>query len=147
MLKILTKNDFLMQIPKGKRVAIAILLTHREPMCGRVSCPIASSNYSKHSDIEYVREIIDYLTKFNEFSCIISFCSNIRLNYGNIIGLCNGGHAVAKHRYDEALKCLTFSDMLLVISNSSIIPKIFANLLCMAQIENVEISILKLKDF
>ncbi|MEL9939582.1 MAG: hypothetical protein QW348_01475 [Ignisphaera sp.] len=122
------------------------MLIYRDLACGGKPCLFASLPYGKHDDVEFIQNIVDSLAKLNEISCIISFCSNIPIVSKSVVGLCNGNHSVAKHRYDEALKCLTFSDLLLVISNSAFIPRMLANLLCIAQMESVEINIINLNN-
>lgn len=146
MIKIWTKNAFLAHIPRGKRIAIAIMLIYRDLTCDGKSCLFASLPYGKHGDVEFIQNIVGSIAKLNEISCIISFCSNVPIVSKSVIGLCSGNYSVAKHRYDEALKCLTFSDLLLVISNSAFIPRMLANLLCIAQMESVEINIINLND-
>jgi hypothetical protein len=49
---------------------------------------------------------------------------------------------VAKHKYDEVLKCLTFSEIVLIITKDMSIVKLLSNLVCLAKIEGIEIILL-----
>ncbi|MEM0026503.1 MAG: hypothetical protein QXT53_01025 [Ignisphaera sp.] len=146
MIKTITKNNFPTQIPRGKRIAIVIAVIYRDLACDRKSCLFSSMHCDKYDNVEFVQNIVDSIAKLNEVSCIISLCGNAPIGNKNVISLCSGNYSVAKHRYDEALKCLTFSDLLFVVSNGVVIPRTIANLFCVAQMESVEINVLNLSD-
>ncbi len=132
-----------LQIPRGKKIAIAISIASKGYLCNKTTCPFISTNkgINIYKDVE---QIIDDVSKSNDVTCTINLCSNITIRGANNIILCNGAGVVTKHRYDELLKCLTFSDILLVVIQEPYVPRIFANIMCLAQMENVEVKILRI---
>jgi len=138
MIKVLNEVKSLSEI-KGKRLAILISIVTKN--C-ESACPFKHL-IAKNDNIENViAEVLNYIKSGNEITCTVSLC---KISTVKNIALCTPNSLnVAKHKYDEVLKCLTFSDIVLVITKDMSIVKLFSNLVCLAKIEGIEIILLSI---
>jgi hypothetical protein len=136
-----TLNDItaLSHILKRRRLAIAISIVTGS--CGG-ACPFNRLPIVNGSIEKHVVEILRHAELNNEITCIISLCKTGTMKN---IALCSSSLNVSKNRYDEALKCISFSDTLLIIASDMNVVKLFANLLCLAQLEGVEAVLMNIR--
>lgn len=111
-------------------------------------CLLRCSNaYLNLNDIIEILKLI----KFDNISCLVALCRSI-INSADlttnlhritdVIELCSGDTNIPKHKYDSILKCISYSDTLLIVTKNNFIPKPIVNMIPLAKSFSVKISIL-----
>jgi hypothetical protein len=142
MLRVIDITEFSRYILRGKRLAIIISIITRN--C-KNTCPFKYIQVLNSSIENGVAELLKQVESNNEITCIISLCKINAIKNKNI-ALCSLSSDISKHRYDEALKCISFSDALIMITKDMKTEKLLANFLCIAQLEGIETVLLNISN-
>ncbi len=91
--------------------------------------------------------------KVNNISCLVALCKSLTLltnfitnlyHNTDVIELCSGDISIPKHKYDSILKCISYSDTLIIITRNNFIPKPIINVIPLAKAFNEKIFIFNL---
>lgn len=112
-------------------------------------CVLKLSNI--YTDLNTVIEALK-LIKSDNISCLIALCRlpiyiasyTIDLHRIEFIELCSGSVSISKHRYDSMLKCISYSDVVIILTKNSFIPKPIANIVPLAKALNARVCIINL---
>ncbi|MEM4514685.1 MAG: hypothetical protein QXO42_00530 [Ignisphaera sp.] len=107
---------------------------------------------SIHLDSIIVIKLLNLINAKN-ISCLITLCRPLTpliksitnsLPSVSIIELCSGDITIPKHRYDSILKCISYSDALIIVTRRSFIPRPIINIIPLAEAFNEKIFIFNL---
>jgi hypothetical protein len=132
MIRIVDNENILSQIVKNRRVAVLISVTTS-------SCKANEIYRELQADEHNISKVLDILSSGNEVTCIASLCN---LGINRSIALFSEGERVSKHRYDEVMKCISFSDMLIVVAKNTTVADIISKFLYAACIQGIEVVLL-----
>jgi len=132
MIRVVDNENILSQIVKNRRVAILISVTTD-------SCKANEIYRELQADEHSISKVLDVLSAGNEVTCIVSLCN---LGINRSIVLFSEGERVSKHRYDEVMKCISFSDMLVVVAKNTTVVDIISKFLYVACIQGIEVVLL-----
>ena len=132
MIRVVDNENILSQIVKNRRVAVLISVATG-------SCKANEIYRELQADEHKIIKVLDILSASNEVTCIASLCN---LSINRFIALFNEGERVSKHRYDEVMKCISFSDMLVVVTKNTVVADIISKFLYVACIQGIEVLVL-----
>ncbi|GEM_PF-1549540 len=134
----------------GKSIGkIALIIIPLIDKCKYASMQCIIKHNNIYLDLDIVKKILE-LINTNNLSCLITLCKHsipIYTRYTNIydlIELCSGSVEISKHRYDSLLKCISYSDTIMIITRNNFIPKPIANIIPLAKAYNDRIFIFNL---
>jgi len=134
----------------GKSIGkIALIIIPLIDKCKYASMQCIIKHNNIYLDLDIVKKILE-LINTNNLSCLITLCKHsipIYTRYTNIydlIELCSGSVEISKHRYDSLLKCVSYSDTIMIITRNNFIPKPIANIIPLAKAYNDRIFIFNL---
>jgi hypothetical protein len=125
--------SILSQIVRNRRVAVLVSVATG-------SCKASEIYRELQADERNIIKVLDILaSNSNEITCVVSLCN---LSINRSIALFSEGEQISKHRYDEIMKCISFSDMLVVVAKNSTVADIISKFLYVACIQGVEVVLL-----
>lgn len=148
---ILHSRELNREILKGieKITLIVIPMTNNRCMHTSKQCPVKQKGF--YLDLDTIWKTLSIIgINSTNTSCLITLCNrstplfNSIIDSTGVVELCSGNVNISKHRYDSMLKCVSYSDMLVIITRNNLIPKPIANIIPLAKALNERIIIVNL---